>query len=288
MDLKDAFELLKQEMGAHGLIDLGWKAKLDDAKKRFGVCRMGPKEISISRPLIALNPEEEVRDTILHEIAHALSWEIHKEGCGHDERWKEICVRIGARPVRCYDDEVIQPELPWALCHAETGEIFSTYQRKPSRDASQMWMRGRKEETFGKLVHCLNPKLYPPGALEKLDRNVVREIQAEVMEAMREIGSKWGLQAEHVSGKFGDWNYDLALRFTPGKIDGRNPEEREFGEYAGLFGLTEEDYRRPFVSHGKSYRLVAFKPRNPKYPVIGINGEGKRYKFSRDVLDHFV
>ena len=68
MDLKEAFALLKEEMGAHGLIDLGWSAKLDDAKKRFGRCRMGPKEISISRPLISLNPEEEVRDTILHEI----------------------------------------------------------------------------------------------------------------------------------------------------------------------------------------------------------------------------
>lgn len=288
MDVTEAFDLLKEEMGAHGLIDLGWSAKLDDAKKRFGVCRMGPKEISISRPLVSLNPLEEVRDTILHEIAHALSWEIHKEPCGHDERWREICVRIGARPDRCYDEEVIQPELPWALCHVETGEVFSTYQRKPSRDPSQIWMRGRKEETYGKMVYQLNPKLYPPGAVEEFDRNVVREFQAEVMEAVKAIGANWGIQAEQVKGTFSERNFDLAMRFTPGPGDGRNPEEKAFEEYAGLFGLEAGDYQRPFVSQGKPYRLVALKPRNPKYPVIGVNRDGKRFKFPRDVLQNLV
>lgn len=284
MDLKNAFDLLNEEMGAHGLVDLGWSAKLDDAKKRFGVCRMGPKEISISRPLVSLNSEEEVRDTILHEIAHALSWEIHKEPCGHDERWKEICRRIGARPDRCYDDEVVQPELPWALCHAETGEVFSTFQRKPMRDASQMWMRGRKEETYGKMVYCLNPKIYPPGKLEKLDRTVVRQIQDEVMEAVRKVGVKWGLRTEGVKGKFTERTFDLTLRLAPGEVDGRDPEERDFEEYAGLFELSSADYLRTFVSGGKPYRLVALKPRSPKYPVIGVSREGKRYKFSREAL----
>ena len=284
MDLKVAFEVLKEEMGAHGLIDLGWSAKLDEAKKRFGVCRMGPKEISISRPLVGLNPEEEVRDTILHEIAHALAWELHKDNCGHDERWKEICVRIGARPDRCYDDEVVQPDLPWALCHAETGEVFSTYQRKPTREASQMWMRGRKEETYGKMVYCLNPKMYPPGELEGFDRTVAREVQAEVMEAVRKVGAKWGLQVELAKGKFGDRNLNLEVQLAPGEIDGRDPEERAFEEYAGLFGLSGTDFKRAFVNQGKPYRLVALKPRNQKYPVIGLNREGKRFKFSRDVL----
>ncbi|MDA7862622.1 SprT-like domain-containing protein [Akkermansiaceae bacterium] len=288
MDLKEAFDLLRHEMGAHGLSELGWSAKLDDAKKRFGVCRMGSKEISISRPLAALNPVEEVRDTILHEIAHALAWELYKENCGHDARWQEICVRIGARPDRCYDDEVIQPDLPWALCHGETGEIFSTYQRKPSRDASAVWMRGRKEETYGKLVYCLNPKLYPPGALERLDRNVVGEIQAEMMEAARKIGEKWGLQAEPVKGSFNERNFDLTLRLAPGIVDGRDPAEQDFAAYAGLFGLSEEDYGRYFTSQGKRYQLVALKPRNRKYPVIGVNAKGQRYKFSREVLEELI
>ena len=288
MNLNEAFDLLKEEMGAHGLIDLGWSAKLDDAKKRFGVCRMGPKEISLSRPLCLLNPEDEVRDTILHEIAHALAWELFKENCAHDERWKEICVRIGARPVACYDDEVIQPEFPWALCHVETGEVFGTYQRRPKRDPSQSWMRGRKEETYGKLIYRLNPKVYPPGKIEGFDRHVTGAFQDELLEAIKKVGAKWGIHTEYAKGTFDERNFDLAIRFEPGTGDGREKAVRDFEEHAGLFGLEAGDYQRAFVSLGKPYQLVALKPRNRKYPVIGMGRNGTRYKFSRDVLQNLV
>lgn len=288
MDLKEAFDLLQQEMGANGLIDLGWKGKMDDAKKRFGLCRMSSKEISLSGPLTILNPEEEVRDTILHEIAHALAWELYKENCGHDERWKTICRRIGARPERTYDDDVVQPDLPWALYHKETGEVFATYQRKPSRDASRMWWRGRKEETMGKLAYGLNPKVYPLGKVVEFDRNLVREFQGEVLEAIRKVGAKWGIQTERGKGRFNQESFELALHFTPGEGDQREPHERAFERDAALFGLSASDYLREFTSDGQSYRLVALKPRNRKYPVIGENQNGTRYKFPRDVLKNLA
>jgi len=288
MNLGETFALLNEEMGAHGLIDLGWTGQLDEAKKRFGVCRLGTKEISISGPLALLNSEDEVRDTILHEIAHALAWETYREGCGHDARWKEICVRIGARPERCYDDEVIQPELPWALCHAETGEVFSTFQRKPARDPAQMWIRGRKEETYGKLGYCLNPRLYPPGELAEFDGNVAREFQAQLMEAARRLGEKWGICPEEMTGKYREDALNLTIRFGLGKGDGRDAAERAFCEYAGLFGLEGSDYGRVFVSCGKEYRLLGLKPRSPKYPVIGEGAGGKRFKFPREVLEDLI
>ncbi|MEN8773429.1 MAG: SprT family zinc-dependent metalloprotease [Akkermansiaceae bacterium] len=284
MNLKEAFDLLQEEMGAHGLIDLGWEAKMDHARKRFGVCRMSSKEISLSRPLVELNPEDEVRDTILHEIAHALAWEIHKENCGHDARWKEICSRIGARPLASYDSEVIEPELPWVLYHTETGEIFATYQRKPSRDPDQIWWRGRKAETHGKLAYGLNPKIYLPGKITQFDRNVVREFQNQVLEAVHKVSSKWGIETKEAKGTFDERNLDLALRFTPKKADEGNPALREFNEHAGLFGLDSEDFKRAFISEGRVFRLVALKPGSPKYPVIGEDQNGTRYKFPRDVL----
>jgi predicted SprT family Zn-dependent metalloprotease len=284
MDFKQAFDLLREEMGAHGLIDLGWEARMDHARKRFGVCRMSSKEISLSRPLVELNPEDEVRDTILHEIAHALAWEIHKENCGHDARWKAICERIGARPERTYDNDVVQPDLPWVLYHIETGEIFATYQRRPSRDSSRMWWRGRKSETHGKLAYGLNPRLYPPGKIDQFDRHVVRQFQSEVMEAIRQVGAKWGIETRNAKGTFDEGNLDLALRFSPGDAETEDPAQRDFAKHAGLFGLQPEDYRRTFLSNGELFQLIALKPRNPKYPVIGENQNGTRYKFPRDVL----
>jgi len=284
MDIQTAFSILQNEMDAHGLGARGWVAKLDDARKRFGVCRMGPREISLSRPLIHLNSEEEVRDTILHEIAHALAWIRHRENCGHDARWKAICVEIGARPDRCYDEEVISPELPWALCHGESGEVFATYSRKPTREASLIWIRGRKKETLGKLVFRLNPQLYPDGPLEKFDRLVVGELRGEILAAIESVTRKRGIRVEQTNIRGDEGSLELSLRLTLGLADGWEPGLRDFAQHAPAFGLKGEDFRRPFRSAGREYLLVALKPRNRKYPVIGLDVKGRRYKFERTVL----
>ncbi|YCM42435.1 SprT family zinc-dependent metalloprotease [Verrucomicrobiaceae bacterium 227] len=288
MDIESAFLMLQDEMKSHGLVARGWVAKLDDARKRFGVCRMGPREISLSRPLIFLNSEEEVRDTVLHEIAHALAWIRYRENCGHDERWKAICVEIGARPERCFDEEVISPELPWALCHGESGEVFSTYSRKPSRNAAQIWIRGRKEETLGKLVYRLNPKLYPEGPLEKFDKLVVGELRDEILAAVESVTRKRGIRVEMPELRGDEKTFDLKLRLTLGTADGRDPELRDFEEQAPMFGLRAEDFHRPFQSAGRRYLLVALKPRNRKYPIIGLDSQGRRFKFERSVLKKLV
>ena len=69
--------------------------------------------ITLSKPLCLLNDETQVRDTILHEIAHALTL-----GHGHDNTWKRKCVEIGAKPIRCYSsDEVTRPKMKYvAIC----------------------------------------------------------------------------------------------------------------------------------------------------------------------------
>jgi predicted SprT family Zn-dependent metalloprotease len=51
---------------------------------------------------VALNSDEEVRDPILHEIAHAIAGLKN----GHNPVWKSICRRIGARPDRLAGEEV--------------------------------------------------------------------------------------------------------------------------------------------------------------------------------------
>ena len=89
-------------MRQHGLFDAGWRFRFDHARRRFGCCRYGSKVITLSRPLTLLNGEPEVRDTLLHEIAHALCPDE-----GHGPRWQEKCREIGARPRRCYDDQSV-------------------------------------------------------------------------------------------------------------------------------------------------------------------------------------
>jgi predicted SprT family Zn-dependent metalloprotease len=88
-----AFELMKK----HGLVAMGWTFKFDNAKSRFGVCRYRSRVIGLSAPLTLLNDEAQVVDTILHEIAHALTPRHH-----HDAVWRAKAIEIGCNGERCY------------------------------------------------------------------------------------------------------------------------------------------------------------------------------------------
>lgn len=109
MKLLDAESLALTLMSKHGLIEKGWTFSFDRAKRRFGVCKYRTKNISLSTALTELNEEEQVKDTILHEIAHALAG----SRAGHYAKWRYTAMSIGAKPTRCYGEEVIKPAHKW-------------------------------------------------------------------------------------------------------------------------------------------------------------------------------
>lgn len=117
-------------MDDFGLLAAGWSFRFDRARRRFGICRFGVKEISVSRTLVELNPEEECRDTVLHEIAHALAG----PRAGHGPKWKAMCRRVGARANRCYNhDQVAEPQHRYEARCATCGHSIG-FHRRPSRE----------------------------------------------------------------------------------------------------------------------------------------------------------
>lgn len=95
MRMDHALAMARRLMADHELH--GWTVVADRAKTRAGVCRFGKRQIGLSRPLTELHSEEEVRDTILHEIAHALVGPEH----GHDRVWRAKARAIGSSGERC-------------------------------------------------------------------------------------------------------------------------------------------------------------------------------------------
>ena len=126
--LQWAWERAAALMARHGLH--GWQFGFNRNVRRAGVCRFPrpprPGRIELSAFFVARNPEGEVLDTILHEIAHALVGHRH----GHDDVWKAKCREVGARPERCFDDAVDMPKGRWrAVCPGCGGE--HTRHRRP-------------------------------------------------------------------------------------------------------------------------------------------------------------
>lgn len=70
MELSKARGLAKALMRQHGLSD--WEFTFDRAKTRAGACRPGRRQLSLSAPWTRIHDDDQVRDTILHEIAHAM------------------------------------------------------------------------------------------------------------------------------------------------------------------------------------------------------------------------
>lgn len=94
---------------AHRMYDLDydWAAVLDNAKRRAGQCRYRKQEIGISRLFISWATHEQIVQTVLHEIAHALAFELDDE-TGHGWSWRRWCRELGIEPERCtdYHDDV--------------------------------------------------------------------------------------------------------------------------------------------------------------------------------------
>jgi predicted SprT family Zn-dependent metalloprotease len=103
MELEDAENLALTLMEDNWLGS--WSFKFDNAKLRCGACHHGKHVITLSRHFVALNTEDEVRDVILHEIAHAIAG----FKAGHGVRWQLWAIQLGARPERCAEN-VDMPE----------------------------------------------------------------------------------------------------------------------------------------------------------------------------------
>lgn len=106
MDLIDAGGLARGLMDQHGLP--GWGFAFDRAKVRAGACHYTDRTITLSRAITAMHDEAQVRETVLHEIAHALVGHGH----GHDAVWRARARSIGATGERCYTVGAGGPVVP--------------------------------------------------------------------------------------------------------------------------------------------------------------------------------
>lgn len=142
----------------------GWCFGWDRAVKRLGCCHYTKRRVTLSLYYVEAYLEKDaemVRRTILHELAHALAM-VHHRAAGHGRVWKHFCRLLGVEgekaSCRCDDfaPEGYRPRRTrYVLCHCETGEVFHRYVNRPRLSAARLartYIRGRKDETLGKLV----------------------------------------------------------------------------------------------------------------------------------------
>jgi hypothetical protein len=92
-------QLARGLMDAHGLSS--WTFRYNGRRRQIACCvapgHGQPGRIELSRHFLPILDPATLRDTLLHEVAHALVGPEH----GHDDVWKRKCLEIGARPEPC-------------------------------------------------------------------------------------------------------------------------------------------------------------------------------------------
>jgi len=100
-----------------------WSFRFDNGRKRAGSCQYGPQVISLSYEFAKHAPAEEIHDTILHEIAHALVGNAHY----HDDVWRAKARAIGCSGRRCHELHFTPPRY---IVQCERGCWVATAERR--------------------------------------------------------------------------------------------------------------------------------------------------------------
>jgi len=106
----------------------GWTFGINNRKKSFGVCKYATKQIEIARWWIEHGTREQVKDTLLHELAHALVGPGH----GHGLVWKFAAQKLGAIPRA---GSKIKPQLndhKYEVICRSCGSIVKRMYRRPN------------------------------------------------------------------------------------------------------------------------------------------------------------
>jgi predicted SprT family Zn-dependent metalloprotease len=154
MELNRAQELATLLLSKHDLTSKGWRFEFDTAKRRFGCCNYRYKRITLSKALVLVNDEARVKNTILHEIAHALVGGGH----GHDGVWRRKAIEIGCDGNRCYTTKnTVVPESKYVAVCKTCGHTHRKHRATKTITACGICCKGKFQKEYI-LEFKLNPK----------------------------------------------------------------------------------------------------------------------------------
>jgi len=126
-DRWDYIQALAETLMLEHLDDRQWSFGFDNGRRRAGLCSYTDKKITVSKYLSLVHDIDDVKQTILHEIAHALVGP--KEA--HGKKWLATAKKIGYRNETYTGEEIAEAYAPYqGLC--PYGHKHYRYQ-KPKR-----------------------------------------------------------------------------------------------------------------------------------------------------------
>ena len=141
--------LANNEAGVN-LLSQGWKLYFNKRTTRaIGRCHYIKKQIEISTHFIPTLTEEEWKDTVNHEIAHALTRGTARDA--HGPRWQQMAVLLGAKPEAMAELEE-QPEGKYVIFYKDGDTLIKlTEVARKRKITKSSYVPRLKAQTLGKL-----------------------------------------------------------------------------------------------------------------------------------------
>ncbi|WP_193598018.1 SprT-like domain-containing protein [Microbacterium sp. YJN-G] len=111
-------------------LDESWTFDFDHAKRRAGLCDYRRKRITVSRYLAARFDDDEVHQTLLHEVAHAIAG----HAAAHGPEWRRVARELGYVGGTTHHGETATELAPW-IGECPAGHVAYRH-RKPARETS--------------------------------------------------------------------------------------------------------------------------------------------------------
>ncbi len=111
-------------------LDASWTFAFDNAKRRAGLCNFTERRISVSKYLAARFSDDDIHQTLLHEVAHALAG----AAAGHGPAWKRVARELGYVGSATHALETATELAPW-VGTCPNGHLVYRH-RRPSRPSS--------------------------------------------------------------------------------------------------------------------------------------------------------
>ena len=87
-----------------------WKVtKNPRPRRRAGVCKILQREIELHATLFKVGRRQELEETFLHELAHAINHLLFN-GRGHGRTWKEVMRALELEPTRLHSLDFLQED----------------------------------------------------------------------------------------------------------------------------------------------------------------------------------
>ena len=163
-DLDDVRRVAEMLLSTH--LDASWSFACDNAKRRAGACDYTRKRITVSRYLAARYDDETNRQTLLHEVAHALAG----ARAAHGAHWKRTARTLGYTGGTTHHGETATELAPWvgvcpaghvAYRHRRATRATSCARCSPAFDDRYLFVWTRREITPATRLAAMTPRDQP-------------------------------------------------------------------------------------------------------------------------------